>query len=206
VTASSAGRRRRSTADRSGREKARVNAVDSAKVARSSSALFLAILVSSSCASSPSPAASPAAVVSTATPTATPSAAPTAVPSPTAASTPSPSLTLTQAPNPATFTLSGNVTSSTTGQPMRAAVNVFRPSAGFCATWASNPALAPVAGTTVSGNYVLRGIPPGTYLIVVSPREAPFGNWWWNGKTTCESADQLNLASDTVANFAIPPR
>jgi len=174
------------------------------RVAGNSSALLLAMLVATSCAA-PSSAPSASAVVQPATPAASATSTATLTPSPSPAF-PTPSLTVAPTVNtaPASFVLTVNVTSSSSGQPLRTAVNIHRARSSLCGEL--SPAVFGDAGsTTVIGQATFR-LSRGTYVIQVSPREAPFGNWWWNGKTTCESADQLNLASDTVANFTIPPR
>lgn len=140
--------------------------------------------------------------------TATPTVAPT--PTPTVAPTPAP----TVAPTPSSFVLSGTVTRSGTGQSLRTAVNVYAATADFCAKYvaAFNTGNFPasVASVTFVGQYTLRGIPPGTYLIVASPREAPGGNWFWRGSNvptqTCNQGQTVVLDRDQVADFKIPAR
>lgn len=164
-----------------------------------------AVLLISACAPAPL-AATSSAPASLAPPS-------TAVPSPTIALTPSPS------PTPSAFVLTGAVTYA--GRPVRAAVNVFASAPDFCAKWSSGAfnSGGSVGSVTVgevgfgglpAGAYRFT-LPPGTYVVIVSPRvNPPGGNWFYApggpvpaDPTSCASAStRITLDHDTTADAA----
>lgn len=153
-----------------------------------------------------SPTAPSALVAPTAAPTVASTPAPTAVP--TAAITPTP------VPTPSVFTISGTVTYADTGQPpSRTATNAYAVTGDFCQVWnaAANGAgqfPAAIFGGSTPPSYVIPNVPPGTYVIVTSPREAPGGNWFWRSGSpptlSCDQATRVALVTNLVAEFRIP--
>jgi hypothetical protein len=141
-------------------------------------------------------------------PTVVPEVVPTTAPPLTLVQTASPQPIPTIAPTPQVVTLSGSITAA--GKQIRAGVNLYRMAPDFCLAFAAAingrtqfPSSAVLTTAGQSGSYVLTAI-PGTYVLVVSPREAPGGNWFWNMTTDCTKAEPITLTQNASLNLAIP--
>jgi hypothetical protein len=67
----------------------------------------------------------------------------------------------------------------------------------ICAGEQADPEKGACSGTDTEGNYALRGMPAGTYLLEFGVQTGPFSRsvgQWWNGATTVEEADPITIA------------
>jgi hypothetical protein len=129
---------------------------------------------------------------------AAPTSRPTVAPAGAGAVIPPAAVTNTAAPNPPAYTVSGKVTSSTTGGAI-ARVTVSVRAADTLAVVAS-------ATTDGAGNYATR-VPRGSYKVEFRPA-AGFTSEWWNNKGGASKANILNVEGSARAgiNASLTPR
>lgn len=167
--------------------------------------VVIVLLVSVSCAGAVAPASVAVPSPATASPAATPSSTVSRTPEP----TPSP------LPTPVTYRLSGKI-ATTAGAPLKSfTLNAHPATRTFCADYLAAIRRGPppdgVARTgqseLQSSSYSFR-LPPGSYFVLLTVKDAGYRNHFWNGSQQPWQDDcgsPIDLYSDKVVDFIVPP-